>query len=130
MSSIRQQWSDPDLRDSLVEGVARWLSKTGDLDQFEDELDQLAAFLKPDEVCALYDRLANERLEFEWRGQFIGHFPNSESYLPGVGVTEEEFEASVEAGKVGVLNYEEAEPALAQQRDSARRKWWEFWKAK
>jgi hypothetical protein len=130
MPRIQEQWSDPDSRDNLIEGIARWLSKTGDLDQYEEELDELASFLKPDEVCALYERLTNERLEFEWRDQFIGHFPQSESYLPGIGITEEEFDASVESGSATPLDYEEAQPALSQQRRSARRKWWQFWSAK
>ena len=128
MATIQDTWADPNARDNLVYGIARHLSKTGDLTEYREELTVLAAFLTTEEITELYARLASERLEFEWREQFTTFFPGSDAYLPPVETTEQQFDAAVQAGHVRPLSYQEAGPQLKQQRDSADRRWFELWR--
>jgi hypothetical protein len=128
MATIQETWFDPAARDNLVYGIARHLSKTGDLTEYQEELTGLAAFLTPEEVTELYVQLSTERLEFEWRDQFTTFFPGSEAYLPAVETTEADFDAAVRAGQVRAVPQGEVSALLRAQRAAAERRWWEFWK--
>jgi hypothetical protein len=95
---------EPDQAAALVTSIARWLSKTGDLTAYAKELSALSKTLSIDEVVSLYRRLAEERLDFEWREQFIAYFTGSERYLPPLAITESDFQEALRRGDVSFVH--------------------------
>lgn len=84
-SDVRDQWTgSKESRENLVYGIARYVSKRGDLDHSHSELTELATFLSAEEVVELYTAIRDQsgRLEDEWRDEFIEYFPESEDDLP------------------------------------------------
>ena len=67
----------------LLGEATRWLSKSGEFHHAE-ELKKIAGVVTPEQAAELYCyfRDNSQRWESEWRNQFIGIFPSSESHLP------------------------------------------------
>jgi hypothetical protein len=70
--------------DPKWQALIRSVSKTGEFELAEVELDQLSGMLSDREAVSLYKAIRDhsQRLEEEWRDEFIEAFPSSERLLP------------------------------------------------
>ena len=71
-------------RDSVIDDIARDVSKTGELSFCDEVLNQFRSFFTTEECVELYVQIrdASGRLEEEWRDEFIDYFPDCENALP------------------------------------------------
>jgi hypothetical protein len=129
-SPALSQWLDPDLRERLVDNMCRWLSKTGDLRQYSGELSAASTVLSEEAVLELYTRFASERLEFEWREQLFEFMPNAARLVPEPLVAKELLGQQATIARIVPVEAKVASSALAQQRLTARKRWWAFWGAR
>lgn len=74
-----------------IEDVARWLSKSGSLSAFAEELSAFSAACTPQQAVDLYLGLRDtgERWESEWRGEFLEFFPQVKDLLPPLADAEQ-----------------------------------------
>ena len=86
VESLRHLWrrGNVDERQQLVSGIARYVSKLGELSVSDEELRALATFFNVEECLDLYQQIRDTsgRLECEWRQQFVDYFPQSRNALP------------------------------------------------
>ncbi len=84
--ALRELWraGPSSVRDNLVYGIARYVSKAADLSFSDDLLRLLSSFFTTEECVALYEQIRDnsDRLEDEWRDQFVEYFPQSVRALP------------------------------------------------
>lgn len=100
MSDSVTAWrtNEPWLRD-FIHSATRELSKTGDLGAHAQEMQELAAGLRPDEVLWLYAQLQKSyRPTSEWQAEFLSLFPQvTKGALPPPVFDEEQAELEAEA---------------------------------
>lgn len=124
------QWLDPNLRELLIDNMCRWLSKTGDLRHYSEELSEASTVLSEEAVLELYARFASERLEFEWRDQLFEFMPNAARLVPEPLVAKELFGQQAFVARIVPVQPKVASSALVQQRLTAKKRWWVFWGGK
>jgi hypothetical protein len=85
-------------RDNLIYGIARYVSKLGQLSVSDTELRAMQRFFKSADAVELYERVRDEsgRCEEEWREDFVRYFPVARGVLPPVELTEEEIDEWLE----------------------------------
>ena len=81
-------------REFIVKGIARYVGKVASLAVSDTELRALRAFFTVADMVDLYEQIRDlsGRLEFEWREEFLRHFPAAGDALPPVQMTEAEYE--------------------------------------
>lgn len=74
-----------------LEDVAHWLSKSGSLSAFAEELKAYSVACTPQQAVDLYIGLRDtgERWESEWRGEFLEFFPQVKDLLPPLADAEQ-----------------------------------------
>lgn len=67
-----------------IEALSQSVSKGGDFMMAEDELRAAVQVLDAEQAVLLYERILDtaDRLEDEWRDDFVDAFPDSEDLLP------------------------------------------------
>ncbi|MBU84796.1 hypothetical protein [Alcanivorax sp.] len=70
----------------IKENISRSVSKNGDFDLAFDEIGSLSGSVSKEQVVELYIfiRDHSDRMEEEWRDEFIEFFPEFEESLPQV----------------------------------------------
>jgi hypothetical protein len=93
---IESVWRDgpPAEREELIYGIARYVSKLGELSVSDVELRAMQKFFSVQDAVELYERIRDDSLRFEgeWRDQFIAYFPAARDTLPAQKMTEEEYD--------------------------------------
>ena len=89
-------WRDgpPWRKEVFIKGIARYVSKAASLAVSDTELRALREFFTVPDMVYLYEQIrdTSQRLEFEWRDEFLRYFPAAKDALPPMEVTEEEYE--------------------------------------
>jgi len=67
-----------------LHAIVRSVSKNGDFFLAQEELARASRSLSPEQSVRLYEHIRDsaDRLEFEWRDEFVAAFPGSEALLP------------------------------------------------
>jgi hypothetical protein len=84
----------PAEREELINGIARYVCKLGDLSVSDVELRAMQKFFGVEDAIELYQRIRDDsaRFEGEWREQFITYFRAVRDALPPQQLTEEEYD--------------------------------------
>ncbi|WP_233840394.1 hypothetical protein [Dyella sp. 2HG41-7] len=75
---------DLPLPENDLHAIVCSISKNGDFFLAQGELAEAARSLSPEQSVRLYEHIRDsaDRLEFEWRDEFLEAFPGSEHLLP------------------------------------------------
>jgi hypothetical protein len=96
VEEIERIWrhGPPAARDNLICGIARYVSKLGELSVSDTELRAMQRFFQPKDAVELYERIRDEsgRCEDAWRDDFVGYFPVAKDALPSVDLADEEID--------------------------------------